>query len=61
MADLIETMGLDEEIRCAMCTNPKHNENGCDGACQYDERLYRKIISILEERITAEGADDGFA
>ena len=47
----IETNGLDEEIRCAMCKNPMRSDSGCDGNCQYDEKLYKKIMDILDERI----------
>lgn len=57
MSDLIErqaaidTNGLDEEIRCEMCKNPMHTDRGCDGNCKYDEKLYEKIIQILDKRI----------
>lgn len=48
----IETEGLDEEIRCIMCSNPMKTNSGCDGHCQYNEHLYHEIISVLENRIT---------
>ena len=48
----IDTEGLDEEIRCEMCRNPMHTDRGCDGNCKYDEKLYEKIIQILDKRIT---------
>lgn len=48
----IDTDGLDEEIRCEMCKNPMHTDRGCDGNCKYDEKLYEKIIQILNKRIT---------
>lgn len=50
--DLIDVVGLDEEIRCEMCKNPMHTNRGCDGHCKYDEKLYEKIIQILDKRIT---------
>ena len=48
---VIDTEGLDEQIRCEMCRNPMHTDRGCDGNCKYDEKLYEKIIQILDERI----------
>ena len=50
--DLIDVVGLDEEIRCEMCKNPMHTNRGCDGHCKYDEKLYERIIQILDKRIT---------
>lgn len=47
----IDTEGLEEEIRCEMCKNPMHTDRGCDGHCKYDEKLYEKIIQILDKRI----------
>ena len=47
----IDTDGLDEEIRCEMCKNPMHTDRGCDGHCKYDEKLYEKIMQILNKRI----------
>ena len=47
----IDTDGLDEEIRCEMCRNPMHTDRGCDGGCTYDEKLYKRIMQILDERI----------
>ena len=47
----IDIDGLDVEIRCEMCKNPMHTDRGCDGNCKYDEKLYEKIIQILDERI----------
>ena len=48
----IDVEGLDEEIRCEMCRNPMHTNRGCDGNCKYDEKLYEKIIQLLDKRIT---------
>lgn len=50
--DLIDVVGLDEEIRCEMCKNPMHTNRGCDGHCKYDEKLYERIMQILDKRIT---------
>ena len=47
----IDTDFLDEEIRCEMCKNPMHTSKGCDGNCEYDERLYERIMQILGKRI----------
>ena len=47
----IDTEGLDEQIRCEMCRNPMHTDRGCDGNCRYDEKLYERIMQILDERI----------
>ena len=48
---VIDTEGLDEQIRCEMCRNPMHTDRGCDGNCKYDEKLYERIIQILDKRI----------
>lgn len=48
---LIDAEGLDEEIRCEMCRNPMRSNTGCDGGCTYDEKLYEKIVRLLNERI----------
>ena len=47
----IDIEGLDEQIRCEMCRNPMHTDRGCDGYCRYDEKLYERIMHILDERI----------
>ena len=47
----IDTEGLDEEVRCAMCRNQMKTDRGCDGNCKYDEKLYEKIMQIFYERI----------
>ena len=47
----INTEGLDEQLRCEMCRNPMHTDRGCDGNCKYDEKLYERIMQILDERI----------
>lgn len=48
----IDTEGLEEEIRCEMCRNQMKTDRGCDGNCKYDEKLYEKIMQILDKRIT---------
>ena len=50
-SNLINVYGLEEEIRCAMCENPMCTDRGCDGGCEYDERLYDTIIKVLNSRI----------
>jgi hypothetical protein len=51
----IDTEGLDAQIRCEMCKNPMYTDRGCDGGCdgncKYDEKLYERIMQILNERI----------
>ena len=47
----IDVEGIDEQIRCEMCENPMHTDRGCDGNCKYDEKLYKRIMQILGERI----------
>ena len=47
----IDTEGLDEQIRCEMCINPMHTDRGCDGNCKYNEKLYERIMQILDKRI----------
>ena len=47
----IDVEGIDEQIRCEMCRNPMHTDRGCDGNCKCDEKLYERIMQILDERI----------
>lgn len=49
MSDLItiNTNGLEEAIRCAICENPIKSESGCDGSCRYDEKLLKRIIEAV--------------
>ena len=47
----IDADGLDEEIRCEMCRNQMKTRRGCDGNCKYDEKLYERIMQILDKRI----------
>ena len=41
--------GVSEAIRCAMCNNPNKSYKGCDGACSYDEKLYKRIMDAIDE------------
>lgn len=52
---LIRTNGLDEGIRCALCTNPRHTERGCDGGCQVNEHLYDEVMNTIHLFIVGEG------
>ena len=38
--------GVSEMIRCAMCNK---SYKGCDGACSYDEKLYKRIMDAIDE------------
>ena len=48
---LIHTQGLDEEIRCAMCTNTMKSDRGCDGGCVVDQKMYEKILKVIESNL----------
>lgn len=48
---LIQTQGLDEGIRCAMCTNSMANDRGCDGLCKVDESMYQKVMNVIEKAL----------
>ncbi|MBQ1296168.1 MAG: hypothetical protein IIY21_19130 [Clostridiales bacterium] len=41
--------GVSEAVRCAMCSNPNKSDRGCDGACSYDEKLYKRIMDAIDE------------
>ncbi|WP_027438731.1 DUF551 domain-containing protein [Lachnospira multipara] len=49
----IHTQGLDEEIRCTMCTNSMKSDRGCDGGCMIDEDMYKKVMDIIRNRIVS--------
>ena len=38
---------IEEIIRCAMCTNIMRSDRGCDGGCQVDENLYKRIMEAI--------------
>jgi hypothetical protein len=48
---LIHTEGLDEEIRCTMCTNYMKSDRGCDGSCVVNKDMYKAVIDAIEKRI----------
>ena len=45
---LIDTRGLEEGIRCAICKNPIKTNSGCDGGCVVDEDLVNKICDVIK-------------
>ena len=48
---LIHTWGLDEEIRCIMCTNHMKSDRGCDGGCVVNKDMYKAVMDAIEKRI----------
>ena len=48
---LLRTEGLDEEIRCTMCTNYMKSDRGCDGSCVVDKDMYKAVMDAIEKRI----------
>lgn len=48
---LIHTWGLDEEIRCIMCTNHMKSNRGCDGSCVVNKDMYNAVMDAIEKRI----------
>ena len=44
----IHTDGLEEGIRCALCTNPIKSDRGCDGGCRVDEDVRKKIMDVID-------------
>lgn len=47
---LIHTEGLDEGIRCAMCTNHMKSDRGCDGGCVVDNNMYKAVMDVIEKQ-----------
>ena len=43
----LHTFGLEEGIRCAMCTNPMKTDRGCDGGCSYNEDLLEDVLKTV--------------
>ena len=43
----IHTNGLEEGIRCAVCTNQIKSDTGCDGGCRVDENLVKRICDVI--------------
>ena len=48
---IINTNGLSEGIRCAMCTNHMKNDRGCDGGCVIDNDMYERVMNTIEKCI----------
>ena len=48
---LIHTWGLDEGIRCAMCTNSIKSDRGCDGGCVVNNAMYKEVMDVIENHI----------
>lgn len=48
---IIHTDGLEEGIRCAMCTNPMANNRGCDGGCDINESMYKRVLDVIKKNI----------
>jgi len=46
----LDSQGLEEELRCAMCTNWMKSETGCDGGCSFNEHIYQKVIDVIKRR-----------
>lgn len=44
---LLHTNGLEEGIRCAMCTNPMKTDRGCDGGCSCNEDLLEAVLKTV--------------
>lgn len=55
---LIHTEGLDEEIRCTMCTNSMKSDRGCDGGCVVNNAMYKKVMNAIEKRIQSTAKND---
>ncbi len=47
----IHTQGLDEGVRCAMCTNSMKSDTGCDGGCMVDDELFKRIMDTINNHI----------
>lgn len=48
---LIHTEGLDEGIRCAMCTNYMRSDRGCDGNCIVDKDMHKAVMNVIKKSI----------
>lgn len=55
---LIHTWGLDEEIRCIMCTNHMKSNRGCDGSCVVNKDMYNAVMDAIEKRIQSTTKND---
>lgn len=47
----ISVDGLDEGIRCALCTNHIRTDRGCDGNCSYNKNLFESIMGVIKNSI----------
>lgn len=58
----IHTQGLDNEIRCAMCTNSMKSDRGCDGGCIVDNEMYKRVMNTINNHIfKQEPCDDAIS
>lgn len=55
---LIHTQGLDEGIRCAMCTNTMKSDKGCDGGCVVDQKMYEKVLKVIDKALETTCIED---
>ena len=62
MSDFItlNAQGLDEGIRCAMCTNSMANDRGCDGGCVVDTAIYERVLKVIKECTVPEREKRGY-
>ena len=54
----IHTQGLDEGIRCAMCTNIMKSDRNCDGGCRVDEVMYKKVMETINNQMFSQPTSD---
>lgn len=47
----IHTQGLEEGIRCAMCTNSMKNNRGCDGGCVVNDEMYKEVMEVISKQM----------
>jgi len=45
------TEGIDEAVRCAMCTNNMKTDKGCDGGCVVNDGLYKSVMGNIDIHI----------
>lgn len=54
----IHTQGLDEGIRCAMCTNSMRSDMNCDGGCIVNENMYKAVMNTINNHIFEQSISD---
>lgn len=54
----IHTQGLEEGIRCAMCTNSMKSDRGCDGGCVVNEDMYKKVMDTIKNQMFSRPTSD---